>query len=68
MTVRRPIVVSSTGVLEELPEADTTIGLSLKLPVYKTGGSSLLRIALDSEYRITAYKQGGAGLYITAIS
>ena len=68
MTARRPIVVSSTGVLEELPEADTVIGLSLELPVYKTGGSSLLRIALDSEYRITAYKQGGAGLYITAIS
>ena len=68
MTARRPIVVSSTGVLEELPEADTVVGLSLALPVYKTGGAPLLRIALDSEYRITAYKQGGAGLYITAIS
>lgn len=68
MANRRPIVLSAAGVQEELPDGDTVVGLSLALPVYKTGGAPVLRIALNSEYKITAYKQGGAGLYITAIS
>lgn len=65
MTVRRPIVRAG-GRAQQLPSGDTLLGVPAYLPAYQQSGT-LLKLALNLDYALTAYTAGGAGLTIQVV-
>lgn len=65
MAARRPIVRSG-GRDKQLPAGDTLLGVPAYLPAYQQAGT-LLKLALNLDYALTAYTAAGAGLTIQVV-
>lgn len=65
MTARRPIV-SAGGRRRQLPPGDSVLGVPAYLPAYQQDGT-LLKLALNLDYALTAYTAAGAGLTIQVV-
>lgn len=65
MAARRPIV-SKGGRRQQLPAGDTLLGVPAYMPAYQASGT-LLRLALNLNYSLTAYNQAGTALTIQVV-
>ena len=65
MAVRRPLVRAG-GKDQQLPAGDTLAGLPLYVRAH-TQASTVLRLALDTDYALTAYTRAGAALSVQVV-
>lgn len=65
MAARRPLVRSG-GKDTQLPAGDSIAGMPIYMRAYTQAGSAL-RLSLDINYALSAYKQDGSALKVQAV-